>query len=167
MKISNSKVVIIGAGTVGSTTAFSLIVQGICSEVVLIDKHLQKAHAEVLDLKHGIEFLNRNVHIKAGDYMECADADIVVITASIPMNQMKTRIDLLEGNIKVIDEVVDAVMATGFNSHIVVVTNPVDIISYYVMKKSGLPPSQVIGTGTCINSKNIIYITKTLAITAF
>ena len=155
MKISNSKVVIIGIGMVGSATAFSLIVQGICAEVVLINRHHEKAVGEALDLKHGIEFLNRNVHIKAGRYDECKDADIVVITASVPMHDIKSRMELLEGNIPVMDEVVSKVMRSGFDGHIIVVSNPVDILSYYVYKKSGLPKAQVIGTGTSLETARL------------
>lgn len=155
MKISNSKVVIIGAGMVGSATAYSLIVQGICAEVVLIDRNYEKAYGEALDLRHGIEFLNRNVHIKAGDYSECKDADVVVITASIPMHDIKSRLDLLQGNIPVMDSVVSGVMDSGFDGHILVVSNPVDVLSYYVYKKSGLPKAQVMGTGTSLETARL------------
>lgn len=155
MKISNSKVVIIGAGMVGSATAYSLVVQGICAEVVLIDMNHERAYGEALDLQHGIEFLNRNVRVKAGTYRECEDADIVVITASIPMHNIKSRMELLQGNIPVMNEVVAAVMGTGFDGHIIVVSNPVDIMSYYVYKKSGLPKAQVIGTGTSLETARL------------
>lgn len=155
MKISNSKVVIIGAGMVGSATAYSLIVQGICAEVVLIDRNHERAYGEALDLKHGIEFLNRNVHIKAGDYSECADADVVVITASVSMNNIKDRLELLEANIPVMDSVVDSIMASGFDGHIIVVSNPVDVLSYYVHQKSGLPKNQVMGTGTSLETARL------------
>lgn len=155
MKISNTKVVIIGAGMVGSSAAYSLIVQGICAEVVLIDKNYERAYGEALDLKHGIEFLNRNVHIKAGGYEECKDADIIVITASIPMHNIKSRNDLLNGNIPVMNEVVDSIMESGFDGHIIVVSNPVDILSYYVFKKSGLPKEQIMGTGTSLETARL------------
>lgn len=155
MKLSSSKVVIVGAGMVGSVTAYSLIGKGICSEVVLIDKNEDRAKGEALDLKHGVEFMTRNVHIRAGGYEECKDADIVVITASIPMHNIKSRLELLKGNIPVMDSVVEGIMASGFDGHIVVVSNPVDILSYYVYKKSGLPKNQVIGTGTSLETARL------------
>ncbi len=155
MKISNSKVVIVGAGMVGSATAYTLIVEGICAEVVLINRNHERAVGEALDLKHSIEFLGRNVRVKAGHYDECKDADIVVITASISMHNIKSRMELLEGNIPVMDDVVTKVMDSGFDGHIIVVTNPVDIISYYVYKKSGLPKAQVIGTGTSLETARL------------
>lgn len=155
MNIANSKVVIIGAGMVGSTTAYSLVVQETCAEVVLIDRNHEKAVGEALDLKHSIEFLGRNVRIRAGYYGECADADIIVITASIPMVNIKSRMELLEKNIDIMAEVVDSIMATGFDGHIIVVSNPVDILSYYVWKRSGLPSAQVIGTGTSLETARL------------
>lgn len=155
MKISNSKVVIIGAGMVGSAAAFSLIIQGICAEVVLVDQNYERAVGEALDLRHSIEFLHRNVRVKAGTYADCSDANIVVITASVPMHNVTSRNDLLEGNLKVMDDVVEAIMGSGFDGVILVVSNPVDILSYYVYKKSGLPKAQVIGTGTSLETARI------------
>lgn len=155
MKISNSKVVIIGAGMVGSATAYSLIVQGICAEVVLIDRNHERAVGEALDLKHGIEFLNRNVQVNAGTYEDCKEADVVVITASVPMNNITSRLDLLESNIEVMKSVVDSVMASGFDGHMIVVSNPVDVMSYYVWKRSGLPSAQVMGTGTSLETSRL------------
>lgn len=155
MRISNSKVVVVGAGMVGSSTAYSLIVQGICAEVVLIDQNHERAVGEALDLKHGIEFLNRNVHISAGTYDDCKDADVVVITASVPMKNITSRLDLLESNIEVMNSVVDAIMASGFDGHIIVVSNPVDLLSYYVWKRSGLPSAQVMGTGTSLETARL------------
>lgn len=89
MRIQKSKVAIIGAGLVGSSTAFSLITQGVCDEVLLVDLNREKALGEVRDLKNSIKFLNRNVQVKAGDYQDCGDADIVVITAGAPPNPVK------------------------------------------------------------------------------
>lgn len=153
--MSNSKVVIIGAGVVGSTTAYSLIVQGVCAEVVLVDVNRDKADGEAMDLQHGIEYQRRNVHVRSGGYYECADADVVVITASVAMTGIKSRLELLDKNIGIMDNVVDQIMASGFNGHIIVVSNPVDILSYYVYKKSGLPKNQVIGTGTSLETARL------------
>ena len=155
MKISNSKVVIVGAGMVGSATAYSLLVQGICAEVVLVDRNAEKAHGEAMDLKHGIEYQSRNVRVRSGDYSECTDADIVVITASVPMNNIKSRMELLDANIGIMDDVVTNVMASGFDGHVIVVSNPLDILTYYVYKKSGLPKNQVIGTGTALETARL------------
>lgn len=155
MKIAGTKVVIIGAGMVGSAIAFCLTVQGIASEVVLVDLNKEKALGEVLDLQHSIEYLNRNVRVSVGDYDTCKDANIVVITASIPMVGVKSRLEMLEKNISIINDVTDHIMASGFNGHIIVVSNPVDILSYLVYKRSGLPKQQVIGTGTSLETARL------------
>lgn len=155
MKISSSKVVIIGAGLVGSTTAYSLIVQGVCSEVVLVDTNHEKAVGEAMDLQHGIEYQSRNVQVRAGGYDECSDADVVVITASVAMKGIKTRLELLDKNILIMASVVENIMSSGFDGLIIVISNPVDILSYYVYKKSGLPKNQVIGTGTSLETARL------------
>ena len=85
MSFKDSKVVVIGTGNVGSTTAYSILNQGLCEEVVLIDVNRDKAYAEALDMAHSVYFMNRNIDVHAGDYKDCADADVVIITASAPM----------------------------------------------------------------------------------
>lgn len=155
MSIVGSKVVIIGAGMVGSATAFCLTVQGIAAEVVLIDLNKEKALGEVLDLQHSIEYLDRNVRLRVGDYDECKDADVVVITASVPMTGVSSRLDMLEKNVKIVDDITAHIMASGFNGHIIVVSNPVDVLSYFVYKRSGLPKEQVIGTGTSLETARL------------
>jgi len=155
MKIAGTKVVIIGAGMVGSATAFALTTKGVSAEVVMVDLNKEKALGEVMDLQHSIEYQNRNVRLSAGGYNDCHDANIVVITASIPMSGVKNRSEMLDKNILIMDNIVDGVMASGFNGHIIVVSNPVDVISYYVYKRSGLPKQQVIGTGTALETARL------------
>jgi L-lactate dehydrogenase len=155
MTINRSKVVIVGAGLVGSSTAFSLITQGICDEVMIIDVNKNKARGEVMDLCHCVEYLNRNVKVSEGEYQDCADADIVVITAGSPPKPGQTRLDTLELSANIAKAIVEPIMASGFRGHFIVVSNPVDIIAYYVYKLSGLPKSQVIGTGTAMDSARL------------
>jgi L-lactate dehydrogenase len=155
MKFLGSKVVIIGAGMVGSATAFSLSLQGVCSEILLVDLNKEKALGEVLDLQHSIEYQSRNVRISVGDYEDCKDANVVIITASVPMSGIKNRLDMLHKNIPVINAIVDGIMESGFNGHIIVVSNPVDVLSYHVYKRSGLPKAQVIGTGTALETARL------------
>jgi L-lactate dehydrogenase len=157
MTINRSKVVIIGAGLVGSSTAFSLITQGVCDEVMIIDINKNKAHGEVMDLCHCVEYLNRNVKVSEGDYTDCGDADIVVITAGAPPKPGQTRLDTLELSAQIVKSIVEPVMASGFSGHFIVVSNPVDMIAHYVYKLSGLPKNQVIGTGTAMDSARLKY----------
>lgn len=159
MKISRSKVGIVGCGLVGSTTAFSLITQGICDEVLMIDINKERAYGEMLDLQDSIEYLNRNVKVKTGEYSDCGDVDIIVITAGAPPKQGQTRLDTLELSAKICKSIIDPIMASGFDGIFLVISNPVDIITHYVKILSGLPKNQVIGTGTAIDSarlKNMI-----------
>ena len=127
--IKKRKVVIVGAGNVGASTAFCMINQGICDEIVLIDMNTERAKGETLDMIHSIAFMNRNMQIKLGDYTDCKDADVLVITASA--------------------------MENGFNGFIVVVSNPVDIMTYVAYKVSGLPANQIIGSGTLLDSARL------------
>ncbi|WP_313131569.1 L-lactate dehydrogenase [Anaerocolumna sp.] len=157
MTINRSKVVIIGAGLVGSSTAFSLITQGVCDEVMLVDINKDKARGEVTDLCHCVEYLNRNIKVTEGDYKDCGDADIVVITAGAPPKINQTRLDTLELSAKIVKTIVKPVMDSGFGGHFILVSNPVDIIAYYVYKLSGLPKNQVIGTGTALDSARLKY----------
>lgn len=152
----NSKTVICGVGNVGATTAYTMINQGLCEEIVLIDVNHDKAYAEALDMQHAIHFMNRNIDIHAGTYDECSDADIVVITASAPMpKDSHDRIKMLEPSLNIVKSIVQSVMASGFNGIFIVISNPVDIMTYYTWKISGLPKCQVIGSGTNLDSARL------------
>ena len=155
MKISKSKVAIVGCGLVGSTTAFSLITQGICDEVLMIDINKERAYGEMLDLQDSIEYLNRNVKVRTGEYSDWGDVDIIVITAGAPPKQGQTRLDTLELSAKICKSIVDPIMKSGFDGIFLVISNPVDIIAHYVYFLSGLPKNQVIGTGTAIDSARL------------
>lgn len=153
MKIN--KVAVIGAGAVGTSIAFDIILQGICDELLMIDINKAKAESEVLDLKHCTGYSNSSIKIKCGEYSECYDADIVVITAAAPLIKGQTRLDMLSTAKKITKSIVDPIMKSGFNGYFVIVTNPVDIISYYVYKLSGLPKNKIIGTGTALDSARL------------
>lgn len=159
MQISRSKVAIVGTGLVGSTTAFSLITQGVCDEVMMIDINKERAYGEMLDLQDSIEYLNRNVKITTGTYEDCGDVDIIVITAGAPPKPGQSRLDTLELSAQICRSIVNPIMASGFDGIFIVISNPVDMITHYVQFLSGLPKNQVIGTGTAIDSarlKNLI-----------
>jgi L-lactate dehydrogenase len=156
MSFKDSKVVIVGAGNVGSTTAYSIISQGLCEEVVLIDVNHDKAYAEALDMEHSVFFLNRNINIHAGTYEDCMDADVVIVTASAPMpKDSHSRLEMLAPSMKIMKSIVTSVMKNGFNGIFLVISNPVDIMTYYVWKLSGLPVNQVIGSGTNLDSARL------------
>jgi L-lactate dehydrogenase len=155
MERKNSKVAIVGAGAVGTSTAFDLSIQGLCDEIMLIDINEKKANAEAMDMQQSVAYQSRKVTVRAGSYDKCGDADIVVITASAPYVAGQKRTDMLESSVRIVGSMVPPIMESGFNGIFIVVTNPVDIISYYVYKLSGLPKNRVIGTGTALDSARL------------
>ena len=156
MSFRNSKVVIVGAGNVGSTTAYSIVNQGLCEDVCLIDKNHEVAVGQALDMRDSVYFMSRNMHVHAGGYEECADADIVIVTAAAPMpKDSNDRLEMLKPSLHVVREVVESVMDSGFNGIFLVVSNPVDIMSYYTWRVSGLPRQRVIGSGTYLDTARL------------
>lgn len=153
--MNRNKVVIVGAGTVGSTVAFSLISHGLCNEVALIDPNAGRVLGESHDLDDGSEFFDRHVIVHAGDYADCADADIVVVTAGRRPPHGTTRLQELDFTVGIIGDIVDRVMASGFDGVLLMVSNPVDVMSWYAYRRSGLPRSQVLGTGTALDTSRL------------
>lgn len=155
MSLKKSKIAIIGTGLVGSSTAFSLLTQGVCDEILMIDINEERALGEVMDLNHCIEYLNRNTKVIRGNYKDCSDVDIVIITAGAPPKSGQTRLDMLELSVKIVESIVSPIMNSGFKGHFIVISNPVDVIAYHVYKISGLPKSHIIGTGTSVDSARL------------
>ena len=155
--MSKSKVVIVGTGFVGMSYAYALVNQGTIEELVLIDVNKDKAEGEAMDLNHGLAFASRKMTIKAGDYNECNDAGLVVITAGVNQKQGETRIDLLNRNASIIKSVTQNIMSSGFDGIILVASNPVDILTYVAWKESGLPSSKVLGSGTSLDTARLRY----------
>lgn len=155
MRINRSKVAIVGCGLVGASTGFSLLTQGVCDEIVMIDINKEKALGEVLDLRDDVEYLNRNTKVMTGDYEDCKDADIVVITAGAPPKKGQSRLDTLDTSAKITKSIVEPIMQAGFDGIFIIISNPVDIIAHYVQRISGLPKNQVIGTGTALDSARL------------
>lgn len=155
MIIKKSKIAVVGCGLVGSSTAFSLVTQGVCDEILMIDINTEKALGEVMDLRNTIKYLDRNVKVKTGGYGDCTDVDIIVVTAGAPPKAGQTRLDTLEASAKIAKSIIKPVMASGFQGIFVVVSNPVDMLAYFIYKLSGLPKNQVIGTGTSLDTSRL------------
>lgn len=153
--MNRNKVVIVGAGTVGSTTAFGLVSYGLCNEVVLIDPAAERAIGESHDLDDGSEFFDRHVNVHVGGYDECADADIVVVTAGRRPPKGASRLGELGFTVGIVGQIVDDIMGSGFDGVLLMVSNPVDVMSWYAWKRSGLPRSQVLGTGTALDTSRL------------
>jgi L-lactate dehydrogenase len=152
---TKSKVVIIGTGMVGMSYAYSLLNQGTVKELVLIDIDKKRAEGEAMDLNHGLSYAPRKMSVYAGEYSDCKDADIVVITAGVPQKEGESRIDLLNRNAAIMKIVVGQVMKSKFQGIILVASNPVDILTYVAWKASGLPASKVIGSGTSLDTARL------------
>ncbi|AZS15059.1 L-lactate dehydrogenase [Paenibacillus motobuensis] len=156
-KVSSSKVVIIGTGAVGATTAYTLLLRERVSELVLIDANKERALGEALDMNHGLPFTG-GMKIWAGDYSDCAGADIIVIAAGASQQPGETRIDLLKRNARIFDSIIQNIVKYNTHGIILVATNPVDILSYVSLKKSGFPSNRVIGSGTLLDSARFRYL---------
>lgn len=158
MKIKTAKkITIIGTGFVGSTTAYTLMMSGLVSELVLIDLNGEKALGEVMDLNHGMPFV-RPVRIFKGDYSDCAGSDIVIITAGANQKPGETRIDLVHKNTEVFKSIVSQVVLYNKDCILLVVTNPVDILTYVTYKISGFQKNKVIGSGTVLDTARFRYL---------
>ncbi len=158
MKHASEKVVIVGAGNVGSMTAYTLLNQGLCSSIVLIDRDQDKAIGEAMDMSHASHFMDRKVSIKGGDYSDCADADIIIITASAPMKKTDNdRMAFLGSSKAIMKSIISPIMESGFDGILIVISNPVDVMTYYAWKLSGLPQNHVIGTGTTLDTIRLEY----------
>ena len=156
--IDKRKIVLVGTGFVGMSFAYSLLNQGGVNELVLIDVLKEKAEGEAMDLSHGVPYAPSKMEIRAGDYDECKDADIVVITAGINQKPNQTRLELVQTNAKIIKEITENVVRSGFNGIFVIASNPVDIMTYVVAKVSGFPKEKVIGSGTALDTARVRYL---------
>ncbi|MHB8064270.1 MAG: L-lactate dehydrogenase, partial [Ruminiclostridium sp.] len=154
---SINKIAIVGTGFVGSTTAYTLMLSGLISEIVLIDINARKAEGEAMDMNHGMPFV-RPVKIYNGDYSNCKDADIVVITGGANQKPGETRIDLVNKNTAIFKDVIGNIVKYNTECILLVVTNPVDILTYVTYKLSGFPKNRVIGSGTVLDSARFKYM---------
>ena len=156
--MKKGKVALIGTGFLGMSMAYSMLNRGGISELVLIDIDKEKTEGEEMDLSHGLPFAPQKMVIKAGDYDDCKDAEVVVITAGAAQKPGQTRLELAEVNTKIIKSITKSIMASGFNGIIIVATNPVDLMTYVVAKVSGLPKNQIIGSGTVLDTARLRYL---------
>lgn len=152
------KVVLVGTGFVGMSMAYAMLNQGGVEELVLIDVVKEKTIGEEMDLSHGLPYAPQKMDIKAGDYSDCKDANIVVITAGLSQKPGQSRLELAVANAKIVKSITENVMASGFNGVFIVASNPVDLMSYVVAQVSKLPKSQVIGSGTVLDTARLRYL---------
>lgn len=152
-----TRIVVIGVGAVGSTTAYTLLLRERMDELVLIDANKEKAIGDALDMSHGLAFLGK-AKVWAGDYEDCADADIIIITAGVAQRPGESRVDLLKRNVAIFESITNEVLRYNKDGILLVATNPVDIMSYFTWKKSGWPVQRVIGSGTLLDTARFRYL---------
>jgi len=153
-----SKVAIVGAGAVGTAIAYAAQIRGVCRQLALFDLNAQKVRAEVLDLNHGMQFTPMAEITGSDDLAVCADADIIVITAGAKQNPGQTRLDLAAANVAMCRDLVPALVALAPETLLLVVTNPVDLVTMAALEFSGLPAHRVFGSGTVLDSSRLRFL---------
>ncbi|MCF2970562.1 L-lactate dehydrogenase [Synechococcus sp. Nb3U1] len=148
---------IIGAGQVGMACAYSMVIQNTLDELVISDIARNKAEGEVMDLVHGIPFVEPT-RVRAGELADCAGSDVVILTAGAKQRPEETRLDLVQRNVEIFKSLIPAVMEHCPDAILLVVSNPVDIMTYVSWKLSGLPTGQVIGSGTVLDTARFRYL---------
>ena len=152
----SKKITVIGAGNVGATIAYTLSLGNIASEIVVIDINKEKVEGEVMDIVQGTSF-REPISVIAGDYEDAKDSDIVVITSGKGRKPGQTRIDLAQTNVNILKEITPQIVAVAPKALYVIVSNPVDVMTYVFTKISGLPESQIIGSGTILDTARLRY----------
>ena len=154
---NSRKVAVIGCGFVGSSSAFALMQSGLFSEMVLIDADTKRAEGEAMDISHGISFA-RPMQIYAGNYDDITDAAIIVITAGANQKPDETRLDLIKKNAAIMKSIVGEIKKRDFGGILLIVSNPVDILTLIALKESGYPSNRVIGSGTVLDTGRFKYL---------
>ena len=151
------KVVIVGAGSVGSTFAYTLMQSGLAREIVLLDRDTERAEGEAMDLNHGL-FFAPPVSIHVGDYEDCRDAGLIVITAGAKQQPGESRLDLVQRNAAICKQIMGEITARAGEAIIIMVTNPVDMLTHVAQEVSGWPRQRIIGSGTVLDSARFRYL---------
>lgn len=151
------KVAVIGAGNVGATFAYALVLNGLVGEVVLIDIDRERAEGEAMDINHAVP-LSNPVRVWAGDYSDCTGADVVVVTAGSAQRPGETRLDLVKRNAEIFGDIIPSITQYNKTGILLIATNPVDILSCVAWKMSGFPSKRVIGSGTVLDTARFRYL---------
>ena len=149
-----SKITVIGAGSVGATIANDLMIQGVASEIVLVDVNKKKALGEALDIYQGAPFHSPAI-VRAGEYEDAVESDIVIITCGVARKPGMSRLDLAQINVNILKDVAASVVPHAPNAVYVIVSNPVDVLTYVFNKISGIPENRIIGSGTILDTSRL------------
>jgi L-lactate dehydrogenase len=151
------KVVIIGTGMVGSTFGYALLWSGLTPEIILIDVNRERAEGEAMDLSHAMPF-HRPINIRSGDYTDCVGAAVVAITAGAAQRPGEARPELAQRNSRIFADIIPQVVRYAPDAILLIATNPVDSLTYFAWRLSGLPPNRVIGAGTILDTARLRYL---------
>ena len=153
-----NKVMIVGTGNVGMSFGYALVHQRTnVNELILVDINKEDAEGEAIDLRDTLAVAPAYLKIRSGEYSDAADCDVIVITAGVPQKPGESRMDLLKKNAAIFKDMIGQIMASGFNGIFVIVSNPMDVLTYLTWRYSGLPPERVIGSGTVLDSARLRY----------
>lgn len=155
--LNNRKVAVIGCGFVGAASAFAIMESGLFSEMVLIDMNTDKAEGEALDISHGLPF-SKPMQIYAGDYKDISDAAVIVVTAGAGQKPGETRLDLVKKNVSIFKSIIPQISEVNKDAIMLIVANPVDILTYTAWKLSGYPENRVFGSGTTLDTARLKYL---------
>ncbi len=156
-ELNSRKIAIVGCGFVGAASAFALMESGLFSEMVLIDSDMSKAEGEALDISHGLPFA-KPMQIYAGDYDDVADASLIIVTAGAGQKPGETRLDLVKKNVEIFKSIIPQIAEKNKDAIMLIVANPVDILTYTAAKLSGYPENRVFGSGTVLDTARLKYL---------
>ncbi|MFW6082482.1 MAG: L-lactate dehydrogenase [Chloroflexota bacterium] len=148
---------VIGVGNVGATFAYALVLNGLVGEIVLVDIDRERAEGEAMDINHAVP-LSNPVRVWAGDYHDCADADVVMVAAGATQRSGETRLDLVRRNVRIFEDVIPSITEHNTTGILLIATNPVDVLTYVALRLSGFPPQRVIGSGTVLDTARFRYL---------
>ena len=152
---ATTRIAVVGAGSVGATTAYACLIRGVARTIAMYDVNADKTRAEVLDLQHGLQFVPEATVMGSDDIEVCRDADVVVVTAGAKQKPGQTRMELAEANVALSRDLVPRLLEVAPDAILLLVTNPVDVVTYAALKFSGLPPRRVFGSGTVLDSSRL------------
>lgn len=155
--MKKNRIVVIGVGAVGATTAYTLVLRERADELVLIDANRSKAIGDAIDINHGLPFLGKT-KVWAGDYPDCEGASLIIITAGSAQKPGETRVDLLKRNVAIFESIISEIMKYNQEAILLIASNPVDIMSYFSWKRTNWPVHRIIGSGTLLDSARLRYL---------
>ncbi len=167
MPFDTNKISIIGCGNVGTTAAFSILMQGLANQLVLFNRTLETAQGEALDLEHGLPFLHHCIITPTNNYEDLADSDVIVVTAGAAQQPGETRLDLSQKNSAIVESTIDEIVKHAPEAIVLIVSNPVDVLTYKAYLRAGWPKGRIFGSGTTLDTARFrFYLSEFMEVNA-